>query len=103
MSDAWDAARKIICDGGNNLKSEQIIEIFGCVYFYEIFDKYSASEVIAKIKEYEEKQRYAAHWIKMPETKHVALCSVCGHPCVWDFRTKICECCGAEMQEVDGD
>lgn len=58
LADAWDAARKIICEvkyGG--FTREEIQEIFGETYASDIMVKFTASEAIAKIREYEGKQK----------------------------------------------
>lgn len=58
LADAWEAARKITCEvkyGG--FTREEIREIFGETYASDIMVKFTASEAIAKIKEYEEQQK----------------------------------------------
>lgn len=57
LHDAWKCARKIfvpVNKGG--LSGDEVIQIFNSTAPYKIFDNYSASEAIAKIKEYEKKQ-----------------------------------------------
>lgn len=56
LNDAWNCARKAIlvsCEGGLSLGEHT--EIFGDTFPAEILKNYTASEAIAKIKEYEEK------------------------------------------------
>ena len=57
LDDAWECARKLMLssyvDGG--IASTEIVKIFGVRPYYTLKD-FSASEAIAKIKEYEEKQ-----------------------------------------------
>ena len=57
LDDAWECARKIIAmftdaDKGQEKKRK---DIFGNLQDWETFDAYSASEAIAKIKEYEQR------------------------------------------------
>lgn len=66
LNDAWEAARKImLCKSKGGLGYEVILNIFkqpditGTEHF-DILYKRSASEAIAKIKEYEEKQKEQA-------------------------------------------
>ena len=53
LNDAWEYARKILFD----YTLTDVKEKFGTDTFCGIIEKYSASETIAKIKEYEEKQK----------------------------------------------
>ena len=57
LNDAWETARKIVSVGSTDKKMN---EIFGDDYYYmsssAFFNKYSANEVMTKIKEYEKKQ-----------------------------------------------
>lgn len=59
LEEAWEAIKKILSstDKGG-LPTPAIKEMFGNSYLYpeDIFEKYSAEEVIKKIKEYEEKK-----------------------------------------------
>ena len=66
LNDAWEAARKImLCKSKGGLGYEVALKIFqqaditGTEHF-DILRTYSASEAIAKIKEYEEKQEEQA-------------------------------------------
>ena len=57
-NEAWEAARKVILspdEGGTSLLD--LVAIFGDGSMQRIFRNYSASEVIAKLKAYEEKQK----------------------------------------------
>ena len=57
LEDAWEAARKLALsstEGG--LDTETTTKIFDGLTYYAVFKAVSASEAIAKIKEYEEKQ-----------------------------------------------
>ena len=58
LDDAWEAARKICLgkeDGG--ISNGELLEIFKVGSDYTALKKYSASEVIEKLKAYEEKQK----------------------------------------------
>ena len=58
LNDAWECARKIACDKSQNGYSLYTLrEIFGTASLCGIFWNFSAFEAIAKIKEYEEKQK----------------------------------------------
>lgn len=57
LAEAWECARKLMLsteDGG--IDPQKVEEIFGYSYYY-VLQNDSASEAIAKIKEYEEKQK----------------------------------------------
>lgn len=57
LNDAWECARKLMLgenDGGISIEESR--KIFG-VGYYSALSNYSASEAIAKLKEYEEKQK----------------------------------------------
>lgn len=59
MIEAWECAKKLMLsteDGG--IDPQKVEEIFGYSYYY-VLQNDSASEAIAKIKEYEEKQKQA--------------------------------------------
>ena len=59
LNDAWECARELMLSTEDSgIDNEKIEEIFGYSYYYVLKD-YSASEAIAKIKEYEEKQKKA--------------------------------------------
>ena len=56
LIDAWDAARKII---GDDIPASYLVKMFGndpYSVICRIFDVYSASEAIEKIRQYEQKQ-----------------------------------------------
>ena len=58
LNDAWDCARKVIidkCEGG--ISYDERTKIFGSTFVTDVMKKYTASEAIAKIKEYEVKQK----------------------------------------------
>lgn len=57
LDDAWECARKIIDSATSVEGCEWFEEIFGKGTITNIFKEYSASEIIVKIKEYEEKQK----------------------------------------------
>ena len=75
LDDAWEAARIIY---GMNKDTRLVTTAF--VHYETVFDNYSASEAIAKIKEYEEKQNNS--------------CSFCIHceMCGWIEAHKNCGC-----------
>ena len=52
LDDAWECVKRIY-----DLQCDTVKEIFGSIYFKDVLENYSASEAIAKIKEYEEKQK----------------------------------------------
>lgn len=58
LEDAWEAAGKIAKDDG--LPIHEVGQIFGTVSFCRILKENTASEAIAKIKEYEEQQKQDA-------------------------------------------
>lgn len=57
LNDAWECAKKIATDTGLNY--EELGEIFGYTAMDTIFGNFSASKAIARIKEYEDKQKKA--------------------------------------------
>ena len=55
LNDAWEAARKIVCD--ESFDASTLMHIFNRRSSFDgIFGNFSASEAIAKLKAYEEKQ-----------------------------------------------
>lgn len=59
LDDAWECARKIA------LRKDEARNAFHDIAPVKVFEEYSASEAIAKIKEYEEKQKQADNEIKV--------------------------------------
>ena len=58
LDEAWEAARKIaISPGDGGLSTHDLFKIFGNDSLQYAFKNYSASEAIAKLKAYEEKQK----------------------------------------------
>ena len=55
LDDAWEAAKKIVCD--EELDWNTLLHIFNRGNFDGIFGDFSASEAIEKLKAYEEKQK----------------------------------------------
>jgi len=56
--DAWEVARKLALSGlEGGLYTETIAKIFDGLTYYTVLKNVSASEAIAKIKEYEEQQK----------------------------------------------
>lgn len=55
LKDAWECARKIILERQDDYTVADTISIFSCNK-RDVILRFSASEAIAKIKEYEEKQ-----------------------------------------------
>lgn len=55
LNDAWECSKKIVTDKGLNY--EELAEIFGYTSMDTIFGNFSASEAIAKIKEYENRSK----------------------------------------------
>jgi hypothetical protein len=59
LAEAWECARKLMLSTEDSgIDPQKVEEIFGYSY-YEVLQNDSASEAIAKIKEYEEKQKKA--------------------------------------------
>lgn len=78
IEEAWECVRKIF-----NASHNKIIGIFGKereyeYVYYDIINEYSASEAIAKIKEYEEKQTEKS-------------CNTCGNEYVGENGCKYCK------------
>jgi hypothetical protein len=57
LNDAWECAKKIVTDTGLNYA--ELEEIFGCTSIDSILTRFSASEAVARIKEYEGRQKKA--------------------------------------------
>jgi len=55
LNDAWECAKKIAADNGLNY--DELEKIFGYQSITAIFGRFSASEAVAKIKEYEDCQK----------------------------------------------
>ena len=56
LDEAWECARKVALNPNENgLSVEELDEIFGCATIQQVFRRYTVSEVIAKLKAYEEK------------------------------------------------
>lgn len=55
LNDAWEAARKIVCD--EELDWNTLLHIFNRSNFEGIFGDFSPSEAIDKLKSYKEKQK----------------------------------------------
>lgn len=58
LDDAWEAAGKVVFsrdEGGTSISD--LDEIFGYCTIQQVFRRYTASEAIAKLKAYEEKQK----------------------------------------------
>jgi len=57
LSDAWEAARKILCYGKTGGKLEVLTDVFSHADgWWDIINKYTASEAIEKIRQYEQEQ-----------------------------------------------
>lgn len=70
LNDAWECARKLVV--AKTIEEwDSIYEYMNVANYINIFEKYSASEAIEKIKEYEAKQ-------KQSETSYEAHCKI-GH------------------------
>ena len=103
--EAWECARKIMlnmADGG--IGHDAFISIFGEDLFdYDVLKNLSASEAIAKIKEYEGRTTRTGHWI---DDEFGSKCSCCGiytHLDKFDrpMKFKYCSMCGARMESED--
>lgn len=58
LNDAWEAAKKVVLnpdEGG--LDIQELNEVFNCATIQQVFRRYTLSEVIAKLKAHEEKQK----------------------------------------------
>jgi hypothetical protein len=97
LNDAWECAKKIILtesEGGLSLGEH--VEIFGAYPATIIFKNYTASEAIAKIKEYEEKDKHKCKeckWDEFRDAQHPV-----GTPCDScfegkNFSPKVARCC----------
>lgn len=65
-NDSWECAKKIICDVSyDGYSTDTLRKIFDTANISDIFSIFSPSEAIAKIKEYEEKQKQANDEIKV--------------------------------------
>ncbi len=63
LNDAWECAKKVMFaeyEGG--LSINEHTEIFGNIIAIDVMKNYTASEVIAKIKEYEEQKNEIKQW-----------------------------------------
>jgi hypothetical protein len=57
LNDAWEAARKIsVIELNGGLTGKELMKIYGTMDIHKIYDDNTASEAIAKLKAYEEKQ-----------------------------------------------
>ena len=58
LEDAWEAARKIsVIELNGGLTGKELMKIYGTMDIHKIYDDNTASEAIAKLKAYEEKQK----------------------------------------------
>lgn len=74
LNDAWDCAKKIVCDKSQNGYSLYTLkEIFGTTSISDIFSNFSPSEAITRIKEYEEKQKQADNEIKVGDEVYIVM------------------------------
>lgn len=58
LADAWELAKRLVCvkeQGG--LSTDVMDKLFNSIYPEDVFDNYSCEEVIAKVKEYEERTK----------------------------------------------
>lgn len=58
LNDAWEASKKVVLnpdEGG--LDIQELNEVFNCATIQQVFRRYTLSEVIAKLKAYEEKRK----------------------------------------------
>ena len=115
LNDAWECAHKI-----DTMTIEECEKVFGEYrYFATIAYNLSASEAIAKMKEYEDKQEVdrimdlpsveqeskTGHWIKSNIPNEEYVCSECGGACwYYDYQANVaksryCPNCGAKMVE----
>ena len=58
LDDTWKAAKKVVlCADEGGLSIEKLNKIFDCFTIQQVFRRYTVSEVIEKLKAYEEKQK----------------------------------------------
>lgn len=105
LDDAWEAAKKIVLnpdEGGTNLPD--LFAIFGNSSMQNVFRNYSASQVIAKLEAYEEKQKAEPNkgkWKNIVEGIEYAFgtCDTCGAriPMVYKYY-EFCPHCGKLMK-----
>lgn len=58
LNDACEAAKKVVLNSDEGgLDFQELNEVFNCATIQQVFRKYTLSEVIAKLKAYEEKQK----------------------------------------------
>lgn len=58
LDEAWKAARRIsVIELNGGLAGKELMKIYGTTYIHKIYDDNTASEAIAKMKAYEEKQK----------------------------------------------
>jgi len=101
LEDAWEAARKIILDKNDDtgLSLSEVAQIFYTASSYKILKENTASEAIAKIKEYEEQQKHDAiqigdEVVYMDENKPRVVVRISGQSAVQitsDGKCAICE------------
>ena len=57
-NETWEAAKKVVlCADEGGLSIEKLNKIFDCFTIQQVFRRYTVSEVIEKLKAYEEKQK----------------------------------------------
>ena len=87
LNDAWECARKIMLNKVNGgLPTEEHSKIFGYIATSEVLKNYTASEAIAKIKEYEEQDKHKCKeckWDEFRDAQHPV-----GTPCDSCFEGK---------------
>ena len=107
LNDAWGCARKIMLNKVNGgLPTEEHSKIFGYVATFEVLKNYTASEAIAKIKEYEEKDKHKCKECKWDEFRDAQ--SPVGTPCDScfegkNFSPKVARCCSILEDECPYD
>lgn len=89
LNDAWECARKLIHPSLGGLSPDDKQEIFGEPESDYVLLHCSASEAIAKVKEYEDRQKWVEEWNrkqaeqlcnKVEENEEKRSCSNCGQP-----------------------
>ena len=114
LNDAWECARKImLSDEDGGIAHIDIQKIFGGSYYTALMN-YSASEAIAKINEYEEKQKQADDEIKVGDeviwndhVKGIVIeiidCNLRGFTsrlCPFEWRKEFCRRTGRHFDEL---
>lgn len=106
LEDAWRAAIKLLDDGEkDSLTAYDLDDIFGCENILEIMKFYSASDVISKMNDFEQRKKVEkaneALWEEYHENGTIDYrwqCSACKQFSPSADTTAFCPSCGAKMK-----